>query len=133
MNESTDLYRDIIDLPHHRSTRHHPMPRADRAAQFSSFAALTGHSDAIRETARLTDTAPDLSDSAKAEIDSALHLITQKPGGEILLTYFIPDPHKSGGASHTITTRARQVSPTHLHLEDGRAIPLSAILAIVLG
>ena len=29
------------------------MPRANRAAQFSPFAALTGHEEAIRETAYL--------------------------------------------------------------------------------
>ena len=31
------------------------MSMADRAAQFSPFAALTGHGAAISETARLTD------------------------------------------------------------------------------
>jgi hypothetical protein len=31
------------------------MPLSDRAAQFSPFAALTGHDAAIRETARLAD------------------------------------------------------------------------------
>lgn len=46
-------YDDIIDLPHHVSTKHPQMALADRAAQFSPFAALTGHGDAIRETERL--------------------------------------------------------------------------------
>ena len=36
-------YDDIITLPHHVSDVHPPMPRRDRAAQFSSFAALTGY------------------------------------------------------------------------------------------
>ena len=36
-------YDDIIALPHHVSDVHPPMPRRDRAAQFSSFAALTGY------------------------------------------------------------------------------------------
>ena len=48
-------YDDIIHLPHHRSKKHAPMPLIDRAAQFSPFAALTGHDAAIKETARLTD------------------------------------------------------------------------------
>lgn len=39
----SDSYEDIIHLPHHQSTVHPQMPRADRAAQFSPFAALTGH------------------------------------------------------------------------------------------
>ena len=48
-------YDDIIDLPHPTSARHPRMSMAERAAQFSPFAALTGHGAAIRETARLTD------------------------------------------------------------------------------
>ena len=38
----THRYDDIINLPHHVSQKHAPMARADRAAQFSPFAALTG-------------------------------------------------------------------------------------------
>lgn len=48
-------YDDIINLPHHVSTRHPQMPMINRAAQFAPFSALTGHGDAIRETARLTE------------------------------------------------------------------------------
>ena len=48
-------YDDIIWLPHHVSEVHPQMGRIDRAAQFSPFAALTGYSDAIRETGRLTE------------------------------------------------------------------------------
>lgn len=35
-------YSDIIDLPHHQSTRHPRMGDAERAAQFAPFAALSG-------------------------------------------------------------------------------------------
>ena len=45
-------YDDIINLPHHVSKHHPQMSMHDRAAQFAPFAALTGHSDAIEETAR---------------------------------------------------------------------------------
>lgn len=48
-------YEDIISLPHHVSTQHPPMPVSERAAQFSPFAALTGHSEAMEETARLME------------------------------------------------------------------------------
>lgn len=41
-------YDDIIDLPHPVSTKHPRMPLADRATQFSPFAALTGYETAIR-------------------------------------------------------------------------------------
>ena len=43
-------YADIIDLPHHVSRTHPRMSMWSRAAQFAPFAALTGYSDAIRET-----------------------------------------------------------------------------------
>ena len=48
----TNRYDDIIDLPHHTSERHPRMPAMDRAAQFSSFAALTGYEAVGAETAR---------------------------------------------------------------------------------
>ncbi len=51
MKEITDTYEDIIDLPHHTSTKHPRMSITGRAAQFGSFAALRGHSQAIEETA----------------------------------------------------------------------------------
>lgn len=47
-------YDDIIDLPHHVSKVHPQMSIWDRSAQFAPFAALTGHEEAIAETARLT-------------------------------------------------------------------------------
>ena len=35
-----EKYEDIINLPHHVSTRHPQMPMWSRAAQFAPFAAL---------------------------------------------------------------------------------------------
>lgn len=48
------VYADIIDMPHHVSTKHPHMSLHDRAAQFSPFAALSGYEDMIDEEARLT-------------------------------------------------------------------------------
>ena len=45
-------YDDIIALPHPEPRTHPRMSLHDRAAQFSPFAALTGHSAAIAETER---------------------------------------------------------------------------------
>jgi len=45
-------YDDIINLPHPISKRHPHMTMEQRAAQFAPFAALTGHEDAINETAQ---------------------------------------------------------------------------------
>lgn len=54
-------YDDIINLPHHVSSVHLPMSRADRAAQFSAFKALTGLEEDLQETARVTEARPELS------------------------------------------------------------------------
>ncbi len=43
-------YDDIINLPHHVSTKRPQMSMLDRAAQFAPFAALTGYDAAIKET-----------------------------------------------------------------------------------
>lgn len=43
-------YDDIINLPHHVSTKHKPMSLEARAAQFAPFAALTGFEEAVEET-----------------------------------------------------------------------------------
>ena len=50
-NNSKIKYSDIINLPHYVSSKHSPMPIRDRAAQFAPFAALTGHEEAMKETA----------------------------------------------------------------------------------
>ena len=47
-------YDDIIELPHHESRMRKRMPIENRAAQFAPFAALTGHEDAIEDTAKST-------------------------------------------------------------------------------
>ena len=45
-------YDDIINLPHHVSTKHPRMSMYNRSAQFSPFAALTGYEKAIEEARR---------------------------------------------------------------------------------
>ena len=107
MNE----YDDIINLPHHQSTKHKHMSNYQRAAQFSPFAALTGYDAAIDETARLTDKKLDLSDEQadhlNAQILRIIENITEKPQVEII--YFVPDNHKSGGDYMTVTGSVRRV------------------------
>ena len=43
--KAENLYADIIKLPHHELTTRQRMPRINRAASFSPFAALTGYDD----------------------------------------------------------------------------------------
>ena len=66
----TNSYDDIIHLPRHSSATHPQMPIADRAAQFSPFAALTGYDAAVKEAARLTDKRLELDDGVKEGVFS---------------------------------------------------------------
>lgn len=49
----SDRYKMIIDLAHHVSATRPRMSLEGRAAQFAPFAALTGHDELIRDTARV--------------------------------------------------------------------------------
>ena len=75
----TGPYDDILHLPHPTSKRHPRMPIVDRAAQFSPFAALTGHKAAIEETARVTDRRIELDEDAKEQLDQTLQRTRKKP------------------------------------------------------
>ena len=96
----SDEYRDIINLPHHVSSKRPQMSMLDRAAQFSPFAALTGYDDAIHETARLTNDKVDLSEEEKETLDRKQQILLERLGEHpaLTVTYFIPDAKKSGGA-----------------------------------
>ena len=98
-------YDDIINLPHHVSLKHPQMSLHDRAAQFSPFAALTGHDAAIKETARLTDERVELSDEVKEEISRKLLYISDNihDNPQIKVTYFVDDKFKKGGQYITLT------------------------------
>ena len=94
----TDSYEDILHLPHHVSAKRRRMSNAERAAQFSPFAALTSYGEAVEETARLTQEKLELDESAKAEINDRLLWLAQHirelPG--VRVTYFVPDERKTG-------------------------------------
>lgn len=124
-------YDDIINLPHPTSARHPRMPMADRAAQFSPFAALAGHGAAIEETARLTDQKVELTEEGKALLDEKLRLLLET-GGEGVFTYFLPDERKDGGAYITTTGKVKKIDPLEgrVILKDGTAIPIEDILEI---
>lgn len=129
-------YDDILYLPHPVSARHPQMPLADRAAQFSPFAALTGHEAAIRETARLTKERVELDESREEILDERLQMIrenlSEKP--EVTFTYFQPDERKSGGAYLTVTGRVKKMDgyERRILLEDGTVVPLEELIDIEL-
>lgn len=98
-------YDDIINLPHHQSAVRPHMSNYDRAAQFSPFAALTGHDEAIKETARHTDQKIELDEYTKEDLNGRLQIIRENLGKdvEVRITYFQPDEKKSGGTYLDVT------------------------------
>lgn len=92
-------YSDIINLEHHISNKHSRMSIQNRAFQFAPFAALTGYSDAIDETARATDEMLIIDDNLKYIIDQKLNYIKLNIQKNIYvkIIYFVKDLKKSGG------------------------------------
>lgn len=127
-------YDDIINLPHHVSRTRQQMSLYDRAAQFSPFAALTGHKEAIGETARLTECYIELDDGAKAELNSKLNIISNyiKENPSILITYFQPDELKEGGEYVTVSGQVKKTDnyEKKIIMFDGLQIPFDALLKI---
>ena len=66
--QETHKYDDIIKLPHPVSKKHRQMSLHDRAAQFAPFAALTGHSEVISDTAKSNDTRMNTEDLVQIDI-----------------------------------------------------------------
>lgn len=133
-NDCSSKYKDIIDLPHHQSIRRPRMAMIDRAAQFSPFAALTGHNDAIIETARLTDRKIELDEGTKSIINEKIQMISdflfEKP--TVTLTHFEPDIKKEGGTYLNTTGTVKRIDEfkREIILTDGRIILIEHIYDI---
>ena len=109
-------------------------PRASRAAQFMPFAALTGHGDAIQETARLTETRIELDEDTKAVLDLKQQILADKidEWPEVSVVWFRPDEKKDGGQYVTTTGQLKKVDDIErtLRLVDGTTIPLDDVLEL---
>jgi len=127
-------YDDILYLPHHVSVRHPRMSGAERAAQFSPFAALTGYDAAVRETARQTDTREELDESKISMLNERLQLVfarlEEKP--EITITFFVPDDRKAGGTYMSVTGVVKKfdVLKRRIVMADQTHIPIDQIFEI---
>ena len=127
-------YEDIVDLPHHVSPTRPQMSRADRAAQFSSFAALTGHDAAVRETARRTASRIDTAEDQRYELDLKQQLLAQvlPSQPEVTVTYFVPDTRKVGGAYVSVSGKLKRIDSRRrvLLLDNGTEIPMDDVLEL---
>lgn len=134
LEDTMSKYDDIINLPHHVSKNRTPMSMENRAAQFAPFAALTGHDEALAETARLTTPKKLLSDDEMASLTRKLtRVIEQVPGQEeYTFMYFVPDIQKEGGKYVSITGTVKkydEVART-LTLSEETVLLIDNILSI---
>lgn len=127
-------YDDIINLPHHISVTHSQMSRHDRAAQFSPFAALTGHDAAVKETARLTSGRIEPDENIRTYLDEKMSIIQEQADRhpEITITYFQPDPRKEGGAYVETVGFLKKIDTYNrvLVMQDGEKIPIDEVIDI---
>ena len=127
-------YDDIIKLPHHVSTNHPRMSMHDRAAQFAPFAALVGYDDAVTETARLTESRPELDEQEQRELNARLCELADhiQDHPDVRIRYFVPDERKSGGAIVEIcgTVKKLVAADKTIVLDNGTVIPIYDLLNI---
>ena len=128
-------YDDIINLPHHVSTNHPRMSMHDRAAQFAPFAALVGYDDAVAETARLTESRPELDEQEQRELNARLSALADhiQDQPEVRIRYFVPDERKSGGAIVEVCGSVKKLVAADgtIVLTDGTIIPISDVLDLL--
>ena len=129
-------YDDIINLPHHVSPTRQRMSMHDRAAQFAPFAALVGYDDAVAETARLTESRPDLDEQEQQALNAKLCALADhiQEHPDVRIRYYVPDALKSGGAIIEICGKAVKISAETglLTLADKRTVEISSIVGIEL-
>ncbi len=108
-----EVYADIIDLPHHRSSKHPHMSLYDRSAQFAAYKALSGYEDMVAEESRQTDAMVGREDYELSLLNQKLALIAEciRKGQKPVLTFtvFIQDAVKAGGSYQEITDTVRKV------------------------
>ena len=127
-------YGDMLYMTYPFQTDRPRMNRADRAAQFPPFAALTGFDGVVAETARLTDQRMELDEDARAALDSKQQLLLEriKERPEITVTWFQPDAKKDGGRYIVSTGRLKRIHEADqvLVLADGLRIPIGDIVEL---
>lgn len=131
--KGAESYADIIGLPHHISCRHPQMPAEARAAQFAPFAALNGYEEAVRETARLTESRPEMDETHREAMDRKLMQLQQtEPMPDVEIVYFVPDERKAGGMNVSVRGRIGKID-RNLHrivMDSGTEIPAENVVEI---
>lgn len=132
-------YADILHLSRPQSLRHPVgLPLSSRAAQFAPFAALTGHSEAVVETARLTESYVELSAEQKEELNQSLmrveDLLEENGYCEVEITFFQEDLRKEGGSWTKITGEVKRIEGENqrIRFRNGRDIAFTMIRELII-
>ncbi|MBE7057110.1 MAG: hypothetical protein E7388_06720 [Ruminococcaceae bacterium] len=129
-------YDDILHLDRPVSDKYFPMPMADRAAQFSPFAALTGYDEAVSETGRYTEVFCEPDEDVKSQINRKLVEITNRIGSEpkVSIEYFCHDEKKAGGNYVLVCGIVKKISAEKgfLLLDDGKVVDINYIREITI-
>ena len=129
-------YDDMIYLETPVSSRHRPMARKERAKQFSPFAALKGHTEAIASEERIFSQRSMLSEDQKKVLDSRFHAIEEgyREGRkvEVELSRFLPVLDDENGYLVTVKGIVRKIDLDGRLLDvDGDRIPFDDIEEIM--
>lgn len=127
---------NLISYPYRGSRRGNKMSNTDRAAQFSSFAALTGFDgvlfEAVRETEQRIDVDEERQDKINASLAAILENFPERTAARIV--YFVPDKQKQGGAYETVFGNVRWIDEGAMTVifSDNSAVPIADIYDIEL-
>lgn len=119
----------MLYMPHPTSKTHPRMSMEKRAAQFAPFAALTGHANAVEETARITQERVELTEDRKEQIDRVLQEVQLQDN--VVVVYFLPDVYKEGGSYQTVSGVIEKIKDEKLYI-SGRKIPVADLFSIEL-
>ena len=135
MGKPIERYSDIIDLPHHQSSRRPHMTIHNRAAQFAPFAALTGYDSMVRNTADLLllDKRINIDDDWKTLLDHKLQTILETPNQPVKITYFDEHANELGGGyiEYQGTIQSIKDIPKRLSFIDRKDIFVEDIVDII--
>ena len=125
-------YDDIMNLSRPEPIRER-MSLDSRGAQFAPFAALTGHEEALLETARTTSVFREPGEHDLKEMSAKLSFMMMRNIKMMVeITYFVPDERKSGGKYRTIHGEIRRIDEydKRLILKDSTSISLNMITSL---
>ncbi len=127
-------YRDILNMKYPNPEIERDFPdKILREAQFAPFAALTGYNDAIDEAARQTDRKIGLDEYEIERLNNKLKYLSESSEtDEVVITYYVPDKKKDGGAyvsKSGIVIKVREYE-RDIVTDDGTKIPIEDIYSI---